>query len=411
MSVLQKRLLLALAALLVLQAGAETVKYFIEIRGGGRFGGDFIAFWNAARHAYRGEIAAIYAPDAWRHASAAAPAWFVYPPLALLGLWPLGALSYDAGVAWWVLCPLPFYFALLYALARRSGLGAGRPFFLLAASSLPLVMANLFTAQTGALIAALFMAARLCWRRRPWLAGVFIGLMAVKPQLGLLAPVALLAAGRWRTIGSAAATVLLLAGAATAWLGPAIWLDYLAMTRIFAHAIGSHFNAITLLALGPYVSLQAAGAPAALAGAVQVVATLAVAALVFTTFRDARRDTGPGGDGRDGLRFGILAAGALLATPHSTLYDTPLLAVALAPLWARIWRCGFDAWDFAAIVLVAILPSAQLALAGFHLPFSLLATATALGVLYRRYWRGAADARRSDNGVGAIPFAGPPEEI
>jgi hypothetical protein len=57
----------------------------------------------------------------------------------------------------------------------------------------------------------------------PWLAGVLIGLLAYKPQFGVLIPIALLAGGRWRTMGAAAATVAALAAVSFALLGSGIW--------------------------------------------------------------------------------------------------------------------------------------------------------------------------------------------
>src|SRR5688500_2921624 len=102
MSALQKKLLLLFALLLATQTGANLVKYAFELQAGGRFGGDFISFWQAAHRARAGDIAAIYNPDAWRSVLAAGKprelSWFVYPPFALLGLWPLGSLTYGAAV-------------------------------------------------------------------------------------------------------------------------------------------------------------------------------------------------------------------------------------------------------------------------------------------------------------------------
>jgi len=56
------------------------------------------------------------------------------------------------------------------------------------------------------LTAALAGAALLSLERRPILAGVFIGLLAIKPHLALLFPVALIAIGAWRTLLAAAVT-------------------------------------------------------------------------------------------------------------------------------------------------------------------------------------------------------------
>ena len=75
------------------------------------------------------------------------------------------------------------------------------------AAAFPAVFVNVGHGQNGFLTAALLGGALHWLDRRPWLAGVLIGLLAYKPQFGVLIPIALLAGGRWRTIGAAAATV------------------------------------------------------------------------------------------------------------------------------------------------------------------------------------------------------------
>ena len=407
-----KKLLLLFAAFLALQTGVNLARYFSELPQGGRFGGDFICLWNAAQRARLGDIPAIYNPDAWRNAlSVAAPHnlfWFVYPPFALLGLWPLGRMTYNEAVAWWSLAPLPFYFALVWVLAKRSGLegkaalagGDWTPrllaFAVVGAFALPFLSANLFSGQTGALIAVFFLAAAYFWRDRPILAGICIGLMAVKPQLGLLLPFALAAAGQWRTIAAAAATIMALVAAATLWLGAAIWNDYARILELFGSFMGRGYAGIRQLALGPYVSLQGAGAPILVAALLQAVISLAALAVIVRVFwrTDAGQADRKPDDGRLDLRLGLLAAGALLSTPYSLSYDAPVLVLAMIPLLARAWRTGWDAVELVSIVSLVMLPYAQPLLAGYHVPFSLCALSLMFCVLYRRYRQEAlADAR------------------
>ena len=66
---------------------------------------------------------------------------------------------------------------------------------------------------------ALLGGALLLIERRPWLAGVLIGLLAYKPQFGVLIPVALVAGARWPTIAAAGATVVALVAISFAALG------------------------------------------------------------------------------------------------------------------------------------------------------------------------------------------------
>src|SRR5947199_372602 len=79
------------------------------------------------------------------------------------------------------------------------------------------------TARNGFLTAALLGGALHLLDRRPWLAGVLIGCLAYKPQFGVLIPIALLAGGRWTTIGAAVATVAALFAVSVLALGGGVW--------------------------------------------------------------------------------------------------------------------------------------------------------------------------------------------
>jgi alpha-1,2-mannosyltransferase len=403
MSPLQKKLLLLFAMCLATQASANLIKYFHELSDGSRFGGDFISFWNAAHRVRHGEITAIYDPDTWHRIlstnTTGIISWFVYPPFTLFGLWPLGDATYNEAVLAWSLVPLAFYFGLIVLLAKRSGLGAGanpacennwsrtQAYAVLIAFSLPFLSANLFSGQTGALIAVFFLGAAYFWPTRPILAGICIGLLAIKPQMGLLMPFALIASGQWRVVAAAATTVLSLIVLSTIWLGAAIWTDYLRMSQMFGHFVGRGYDQIQQLALGPYVSLQGAGMSAALAGLLQVVVSVAVLTVIirgFSRWKSNKQELGKE-DGRLDLRLALLAAGTLLTTPYSLSYDTPLLMLSVIPLLARSWRDGWDGIELASVTALLILPYAQLLAIGSHVPFAFLALLLWFGVLYRRF--------------------------
>ena len=146
-----------------------------------------------------------------------------YPPYALALLWPMGELSYNSAVIWWSLVPLPLYAGLVALLVRRLDREAWIPLTVVTcAFALPFLSVNLFTGQIGAIVAILFLAAAYFWSSRPILAGICIGLLAIKPQMGVLIPFALLAAGQWRTIWAAAATIAaMVAGSIPFGWGPA----------------------------------------------------------------------------------------------------------------------------------------------------------------------------------------------
>lgn len=403
MSRSQKTLLLLLAVCLATQAGANLFLYFHQISDDGRFGGDFLSFWNAAQRVRHGDIAAIYDPDTWRRVlstnGAVVIAWFVYPPFTLFGLWPLGDATYNEAVLAWSLVPLAFYFALMVLLAKRSGLGADansvrenswsriQAYAVLIAFSLPFLSANLFSGQIGTIVAVFFLGAAYFWPTHPVLTGICIGLLAIKPQMGLLMPFALIASGQWRTVAAAATTILSLSVLSTIWLGAAVWTDYLRMGQLFTQLVGGGYDQIKQLTLAPYVSLQAAGMPVALAGLVQVVVSVAVLAVIARSFWRRKSDESQSGteDGRLDLRLALLAAGTLLVTPYALSYDSPLLMLSVIPLLARSWRDGWDGIELASVTALLSLPYAQPLAVGSHVPFAFLALLLWFGVVYRRF--------------------------
>lgn len=389
MNALQKKLLLAFALLLCLQTIASTIKYFAEISHQGHFGGDFIVFWRTAQLVFAGNYRAIYDIQQLTQvlgADAMTPDTygpFVYPPHMLFLLWPLGNLSYNQAVIVWSLLPLAGFLAAFGALLKRSELYTNHysGYFVAFACVTPFLTANLFTGQSSTLIALLFLLVFLWWERRPVLAGVCIGLIALKPQLGLLFPIALAATRQWRMMGAAALTVIATTSLATLVFGVAIWADYLNMSQQFGWYLQAGVSYFDKLALAPYLSLhglEAAGISSMVAAVVQAMITLGMA---MVTWRLFRQENAP-----QDLKFALLATAALLATPYAMTYDTPLLAAAIISLVGRFWRYGFgNLAEVGVLAAVLVMPFGQAFFLPWHIPFACLTTLALWVVLYRRY--------------------------
>lgn len=231
---------------------------------------------------------------------------------------------------------LPAFFAwqgttfALYVLVLRQWLP--RREALLPILAFPAVYVNFGHGQTGFAATALLGGALLLLRRHPWLAGLPIGLLAFKPQLGLLIPVALIAAGHWRTIVSATGTLVAMTVLTWAAFGPdtvAAFLDSLPYSRIHGleysntgfHKMQSLFAAVRLID-GPIPLAYA------LQGSLMAAVAIAVA-IVWRRPTDFR------------LKSATLMTGALLATPYVFDYDLVLLAPAIAALASLGLEHGF----------------------------------------------------------------------
>lgn len=152
--------------------------------------------------------------------------WY-YPPTFYLMVYPLGRLSLGSSYLFFCLISLLGLGGVLYRLLKWEGVLWG------VLSSATLL--NFFTGQNGLLTAALAATALWNLEKRPILAGVLIGVLSIKPQLGILFPIALIAGGYWRTLWVAGVSALLFMGGAVAVLGIDTfwaWLQVIPLSRL-----------------------------------------------------------------------------------------------------------------------------------------------------------------------------------
>jgi Glycosyltransferase family 87 len=272
-----------------------------------------------------------------------------YPPffLGLAGL--LALMPYTLALALWQGATLA-----LYLWAMRGVLGAAKesplasdPLWLLLALAYPAVFINLGHGHNGFLTAALMAGALTQLDRRPVIAGILIGLIAYKPQFGLLIPLVLAVSGRWRVFVAAAATVGALALAVTLAFGVDVWTAFIASTKFTRSVVleqgGTGWYKIQ--SVFSWVRLWGGGIP--LAYAVQGAVTLAVAAALGWLWRT--RAPLP-------LKAAALLIGTVLATPYVLDYDLVLLAPAIAFLAADGAARGFAPWEKTLLAALWLLP-------------------------------------------------------
>jgi hypothetical protein len=234
----------------------------------------------------------------------------------------------------------------LYAIALPFQGEAGSLWLLLAAAY-PAVFVNLGHGHNGFLTAALLGGALVLLDRRPWLAGILFGLLAYKPQFGLMIPLVLVATGRWTAVVAAAATVAVLVGAATFAFGFDVWAAFLE---------GSRFTRLVVLEAGNtgwhkiqsvFAWVRMWGGSVPLAYSVQVAVSIAVAVALTRLWR-SRADFA--------LKAAALAIAALLATPYSLDYDLMVLAPAIAFLAAHGLVHGFRPYEASALAALWLVP-------------------------------------------------------
>jgi hypothetical protein len=304
-------------------------------------------------------------------------AW-AYPPVFLLVAAPLAVLPYAFALIVWQLATLALYLAAIEWLWRRTaGETAGTDrIVLLAALAFPAVFVNLTHGQNGFLTAALFAAALATLDKRPVLAGLFFGLLAYKPQLGLLIPLVLAATGRWRSFAATGATIVALAALTTLLFGAGIWHDFLSSLQFARISILDH----DAVGYGKMQSVFAAvrlwGGAVDLAYAAQAAATLSLAAALVVLWRSQASMAAKGAG---------LCLGTLLATPYCFDYDMMLLAPAIALLAIDGRARGFFPYERTALAALWLVPIMARGVAGAtYILLGLIAMALAFAFAVRR---------------------------
>lgn len=275
---------------------------------------DFKVFWAAGKLVLAGEPLAVLEADRLALVHLREPeVWmpWLYPPAYLFFIAPFGAFSFSTA------------FTLAAGLSVTLAAFAVRPFVAgvtplwIALSLAPAYMPALMIGQNSLVWMAGLLAALAALRGGRWvLAGVLIGCLTLKPQLGVMIPFALLAVGAWRTIIAATVTALLLLALPTLVVGVPFW-DLLADNVLRQ---GSQLQAnladIELL-VGPVSLLQPFGIPPALARIVQVAIGFASAASVVVLWRAQNLSF-------DAKVAGLLTA-ILLSAPYLWYYEAALM--------------------------------------------------------------------------------------
>ncbi len=221
--------------------------------------------------------------------------------------------------------------------------------WLLLALAFPAVFINLGHGHNGFLTAALLAGALVQLDRQPIVAGILFGLLAYKPQFGMLIPLVLAASGRWRTFIAAAVTVALLALAVTFAFGTDVWRAFLASTRFTREVVLERGDTGWHKIQSVFSWVRMWGGGVTLAYIVQGATSTAVAAALVWLWR---------GPAAFAVKAAALLIGTLLATPYSLDYDLMLLAPAIAFLAIEGMRRGFAPYEktmLAALWLVPLL--------------------------------------------------------
>jgi arabinofuranan 3-O-arabinosyltransferase len=343
---------------------------------GSRLWTDFLAIWSAGDQAHHGGAASVYgisALDAVQNAVVSNLAGlhlpFAYPPTFLLVAVPLSGIPYVLAFLAWQALTLCLYAGAVYLIIPRREA-------VLLALAFPAVFSNAYVGQEGLLAAALFAGSLALLDRRPILAGVALGLLTFRPQLGILFPIVLIFTGRWRVFGSAAITALCLAAASFIFFGMDAWRAFFGHAAEHAAATLSDGQAAGSWAMlqSVYALVRSLGGTSPLAWFSHILVAGLAALLVLRVWmqRPIRYE----------LKAAALGLGAAIVTPYLYFYDLSMLAIPVAFLIADGLKHGFARFERIAILAAAI--STATFIAGLFAPIGPFITAIIAAIIVVR---------------------------
>jgi hypothetical protein len=292
-------------------------------------GADFLHFYTLGRIALQGDAAQLYDGPAQHDLqvqlvpSSAAEGFIpVYPPQTAILFAPFARLPFYAAALLWALVTIVVYALVVHAASRplRRRPEATALIVAAAAGFPPFWNLVLHGQSTTIPLAAFGLAWALVAGGRSFLAGLALGLLAVKPQLGLVVAVVVPASRDWRLLLGIVLSIGVQASVSAAVFGPPVFAAWLEVLR--------ELPAVTpLLEPRPYQlhSIRALTnlLPAPIGIAAWAVASAVVAAYAIRLWNASQPVA---------VRMSGLVLATVLVSPHLTVYDATLLALPLVLL-------------------------------------------------------------------------------
>jgi hypothetical protein len=333
---------------------------------------DFVNVWSAGKLALDGLPAQAWDWDIQKHVQVAVLgqsyignfAWHYPPPFLFVAIF-LAQFPYGMALIGWVAASSVPYLVAMRAIV-------GQPFGLLLGAAFPVVLANTLVGQNGFLTASLVGGTLYLLPKRPVLAGMCLGLLAYKPQYGVLFPLVLIAASQWTAFVTAGVVVAALAGLSWLAFGSESWQAFFHWMPMFSQAFFSEGRATWFKMQSVFGLVRFLGGGEPLAWAFQGLVSGAVTVGLVSMWRSQTRYT---------LKAAALATGTLLLTPYLFLYDMMVLAIPVALLVRIGLSDGFERYELPALGYAALL---MLAFAFVDAPLGLGASLIVATLIARR---------------------------
>ncbi|MFC6140183.1 glycosyltransferase family 87 protein [Paraburkholderia silvatlantica] len=332
---------------------------------------DCLPFWSASHLALQGHAVNAYNFDILKPVeefAAGRPVGilpWLYPPTFLLFVYPLALLPFTLSA------PI-FLFGTLAIFVKVVKTIAPHPRTALLAIAFPGSALVLTAGQNGLLTASLVGLGLVLLRARPILAGLCFALVAMKPQLCVLIPLALLASRSWRALGAMSVGVAISLLASVLAFGSetlVAFIHNMGLANSFVETGRAHLFRVPTV----FGALKLLHAPTALASTAQAVSALCAAAAVGYAW---------GRPSAFGLRAAVLVCASMLVSPYLYDYDLTWNGILIAWVVYHAREHGFQRGQREWLAVLWLAPIAGLTLVShLHVPFTPLVSIATLWML------------------------------
>jgi len=299
---------------------------------------DWLHLKIVADHFVAGDWTHLYSYSVGEHALNPGYFWR-YPPFALYVVAPLAWLP--AGWAYAVLA-LVEVLALatsLRLLQRLEPFSRMRREWVLAIVLSAPALTTIITGQSSALIMLCVVGAATMWSRGQAIRScAVLGLLAIKPNWGIVFGLMAIVRGEWKGAAAMAGVAFLLC-ALTLPLGLQVWVDFLNMSTANTEVLATYEPRKLITLRGFLEGLSGKGGVTLVAWELAAIALVAAAVLAWRAQGSPLR------------HLGIALLLAVAANPYASFYDALVLAVPATVWWAEREQWGRGPWLLVATLL------------------------------------------------------------
>ena len=362
-------------------------------------GYDFSVFWSAARVAVEHHAAAVFSAqwmqpmeESLRHQIGYSP--WPYPPTFLLAVLLFGLLPFGAALILYFVLSLSVYAVMLARISRSLDRA-----WLVWLAAFPGVPVALGLGQNSLLTVSAAGAALALLETHAGLAGVCIAVLGIKPQLGVLFPLALVCGRQWKALVAASLCMLAFVAGSVAVCGVDAWRAFAAYLPEFSRIAVEQGGREMWLGMPTVFAIsRSLGLPVSVAYVVHgLVAAPAVMVMAFLWVKRARFE----------LRATAFVVATLLMQPYVMFYDLVWLILPIVFLMrdARVQPLNRLEWVLLAAAWLAPVQGVLAAYVGLYLQV-LPAVLVALLVIAMRRYLASTAAQRQPASCLAVRAAG-----